>query len=234
MALYLEVVEGDNLGAKFKIFPGVRIGRSAADIILDDPRVSGLHAQVEKNAKEQLVLLDKNSSNGLWINFRRVKRVTMLPGVTFSVGKSVFKVIDHIPGVQPGMLKGGAYSWQLVLLEAIHSLTLVDQVADLNKAALQPFHRPLQLKFILGLQAGREILIGFGPRLFGKSQADFMVQEPGLGDVFFSIEPLEDGALLKDNSLGQVKINKRVMSQCFLKNGDEVSLGNTVIKIQYL
>ncbi len=231
MSLYLEIIEGTNLGSKFKVFPGIRIGRSQADIVLDDPRVSGLHAQVEKNNKGQLVMVDRNSSNGLWINYQRVSRVTLLPGVSFYIGKTLFKVIDYIPGISQALLKGG-FGWELQIMDAMQDVELQNKPEA--QQTLKAFKRPVQLKFTTGLHTGREILLGFGPRSFGKREVDFLIQEPTDHSVFFSLEPLENGALLMDQTLGQIKVNKKVITQCYLQADDEITIGNTIIKLSYL
>jgi hypothetical protein len=69
------------------------LGRSAeADVLLDDPYASEFHMRLVANEKG-LVLHDLGSTNGTYINGRRVTAPTTLRrGDTIQVGKTVMEV----------------------------------------------------------------------------------------------------------------------------------------------
>ncbi|MEV4760419.1 FHA domain-containing protein [Micromonospora sp. NPDC049559] len=69
----LTVVDGPMRGASFRIRPGRRtIGRGEdADILIEDRRVSRRHATVELDGG-RAVLVDAGSTNGTWLNDRRL------------------------------------------------------------------------------------------------------------------------------------------------------------------
>jgi len=73
--------------------PHVCVGRAKRnDILIADPTVSSVHAVFEGEG-EHLVLLDQNSSNGTFINARRVEpgeRVTVTSGDCLRFGGRVF------------------------------------------------------------------------------------------------------------------------------------------------
>ncbi|MFY1687626.1 FHA domain-containing protein [Plantactinospora sp. WMMB782] len=75
----LTVTSGPLRGASFRLRPGVRrIGRSdGVDVPLDDPLVSRWHATVEL-AAGRVLLTDRGSTNGTWLNDERLAGHTEL------------------------------------------------------------------------------------------------------------------------------------------------------------
>jgi hypothetical protein len=89
----LELTVGDKVEKRFIINPlGVKIGRTApADIIISDPRVSRLHCRVEL-AGDQLRVHDLNSTNGTYIDSKRVHDEALLDiGSVLQVGNVSLK-----------------------------------------------------------------------------------------------------------------------------------------------
>lgn len=89
----LELTVGDKVEKRFIINPlGVKIGRTApADIIISDPRVSRLHCKVEL-AGDQLRVFDLNSTNGTYIDSKRVHDAALLDiGSVLQVGNVSLK-----------------------------------------------------------------------------------------------------------------------------------------------
>jgi hypothetical protein len=76
---WLIVKSGGRYGHVYKIKPGAIIGRDMrkADMVVDDEKVSGLHAKIIiKN--EQFVLLDLGSSNGTHLNGQEILGATAI------------------------------------------------------------------------------------------------------------------------------------------------------------
>ncbi len=89
----LELTVGNKVEKRFIINPlGVKIGRTApADIIISDPRVSRLHCKVEL-AGDQLRVHDLNSTNGTYIDSKRVHDEALLDiGSVLQVGNVSLK-----------------------------------------------------------------------------------------------------------------------------------------------
>lgn len=89
----LELTVGDRVAKRYIINPlGVKIGRTApADIIIPDPRVSRLHCRVEL-AGDQLRVSDLNSTNGTYIDSKRVHDEALLDiGSVLQVGNVSLK-----------------------------------------------------------------------------------------------------------------------------------------------
>ena len=90
--LEINSVEGE-LEQRFVVSPlGIKIGRSApADVVLPDGRVSRTHCLVEL-ADDALKVTDLNSTNGTFIDGKRIEEPTMLPtGSIMRVGNVVLK-----------------------------------------------------------------------------------------------------------------------------------------------
>ncbi|MFM7076279.1 MAG: ATP-binding protein [Planctomycetaceae bacterium] len=88
----LFVIQGRNLGARYDLdaFDGpVSIGREAGNLVqLDDNEVSRRHAEL-RPADGAHVIVDLTSSNGTFVNGRRVERAALAPGDQVLVGRTV-------------------------------------------------------------------------------------------------------------------------------------------------
>jgi hypothetical protein len=62
-----------------------RIGRSSdADIVINDPAISRLHAEITIGS--EVVLRDLNSTNGTWFNGERISEIVLTESCTFKLG----------------------------------------------------------------------------------------------------------------------------------------------------
>ncbi len=80
-------------GLDFTVDDAVVLGRSPeADIVIEDPYASEFHLRI--NAKEgRLVLSDLGSTNGTYVNGRRVSTpVDLRRGDALQIGKTVMEV----------------------------------------------------------------------------------------------------------------------------------------------
>jgi Inner membrane component of T3SS, cytoplasmic domain len=75
----LTVISGPMQGASFRLHSDTcLIGRDdGVDILVEDIRVSRLHAVIERS-RNRLVLADAGSTNGTWLNDRRLQRAAEL------------------------------------------------------------------------------------------------------------------------------------------------------------
>jgi pSer/pThr/pTyr-binding forkhead associated (FHA) protein len=89
----LEVVEGNRKGEVFPLFPGKKIslGRDAADILLDDSKISRHHADIEW-VDGGFLFQDLQSTNGSFINDKQVGRQRLALGDTVRLGETVLRV----------------------------------------------------------------------------------------------------------------------------------------------
>ncbi|MCB9027370.1 MAG: FHA domain-containing protein [Bdellovibrionaceae bacterium] len=96
MSLYILVKTGEDSGIRFKIQPGLKIGRKNADYIIKDTSASSLHAQIHKSSSGDYLLFDCKSKNGIKINGLREGVVPLKPGVNFSIGTTEFEVVKDL------------------------------------------------------------------------------------------------------------------------------------------
>ena len=72
----LTILNGDRAGEKLGLGgSGIRIGRESAicEIVLENPKVSRLHAEVV-SIDGKVLLIDRNSSNGTYVNDQKIDK----------------------------------------------------------------------------------------------------------------------------------------------------------------
>lgn len=233
MAYFLEIIEGTDIGSRFRIGDGTKIGRTTGEILINDPKVSSLHAQVEKDGRGQLLLIDRGSSNGLRINGQKVQRVALLPGVKFQIGRTTFKVVELFkdPGhVAIEKSSTNSKDWRSVLKSQIPRLDSENQAAILP---VLPFSPALRLNFVEGIQAETSVVLGYGPRQLGADVLDIELQEPESPDIAFELFPDDGKILFKTRYPQKVLLNEQPISSDYIKEGDEIRIGRSLIKVVF-
>lgn len=85
----LQSSESETGPLTFRVSPGsIRtVGRAPiADLILDAALVSRIHCRLEAN-DETLEVIDLESTNGVFVNGKRVSRAHLIPGDRLKVGR---------------------------------------------------------------------------------------------------------------------------------------------------
>jgi hypothetical protein len=92
------ILNGERAGERLGLGgPGIRIGREASvcDIVLENPRISRLHAEVVFEAG-RVVLIDRASSNGTWVNDKKIDRRFLEDGdIIYFGGRNAIAVAYH-------------------------------------------------------------------------------------------------------------------------------------------
>jgi diguanylate cyclase (GGDEF)-like protein len=90
---YLIIFIGLDGGKRHKIKRGkMTLGRSPkADITINDQRVSRIHCIIEW-VGESIIIEDKGSTNGIYVDSQKVTHAPLLPGVSIQLGQSVMKI----------------------------------------------------------------------------------------------------------------------------------------------
>ncbi|HEX3032548.1 MAG TPA: FHA domain-containing protein, partial [Bacillota bacterium] len=85
----LTVIAGSAAGMKFPLIKDVStIGRKEGnDICLQDPNISRVHARIEQ-VEQDFTLIDMGSTNGTYINGKRVVKALVKPGDNIKLGKT--------------------------------------------------------------------------------------------------------------------------------------------------
>ena len=90
---YLVIYIGNDSGSRHKLKSGfITIGRSPeADICIEDDRISRIHCVIER-AGHTITIEDKGSTNGTYVDARKISRARLLPGVPLQLGHSIMKI----------------------------------------------------------------------------------------------------------------------------------------------
>ncbi|MBN2693060.1 GGDEF domain-containing protein [bacterium] len=88
-------IEGYDIGRSFKIITSmILIGRSeACDIVLASDSVSRKHAVIQKHNGDYIIF-DNGSTNGLYVNYQKVKSQILKDSDTIRIGAYVFKFLE--------------------------------------------------------------------------------------------------------------------------------------------
>jgi len=92
--IYFRVLSGPDSGKVFDVSTGgsFLVGRSKADLLLSDPKVSERHAEVKIFGPEHYYLVDLASTNGTFLNGVRIDRRKFGHEDEIRVGDSLLKV----------------------------------------------------------------------------------------------------------------------------------------------
>jgi len=229
MALYIELLDGPSAGQRYRLNSGVKIGRSKADILINDPKISSTHAQVEKDKNGQLILVDRDSANGLVIGSTRVKKVILLQGVRFKLGNTSVKVVQLFGEEQPEEEKE-PQDWRETLTMQIPKIQTANSP---NPIAIAAFVPALRLDFKKGTQASEKMVIGYGPRKAGSEGLDIEILDSSAPSVAFELIPVNGNVRYVTQHPKTVLLNGNSVSSDILNEGDRIEIGKTVITIKF-
>lgn len=78
----------------------VSVGRDAGDVAVHDPGASSRHAEIDF-VDGEVTLRDVGSTNGTWVDGRRITSQRMEPGVRFRIGASEIELVRVAAAVSP-------------------------------------------------------------------------------------------------------------------------------------
>jgi len=98
----LHVTRGTDSGRLFEVSleSAVSLGRAEGnDIVLQDVAVSSQHCRIRPSSDGGFELFDLKSTNGTWVNERRVSRHKLAAGDSIKVGETILQFrMDHMKG----------------------------------------------------------------------------------------------------------------------------------------
>ncbi len=233
MTLFLEITAGELKGTRAALREGFSIGRKRGTLTIRDSKLSSLHVLVEERKDGSLWLVDAGSSNGIKIDSGRVRELKLEGGVTFTLGRTDFRIINseevaeegaEAPVVEPTVTRDW---WHWIQ-------TLAARGKKTTQSALrevQAFEPNLKLKIVRGPQAGTEWTLGYGPRIVGSASVDLTLEDISLPGVCFKLLPERDGIRFKNETEKEVKLNGKWVETELLQNGDTIDIRNTQIQV---
>ena len=102
----LQSVDPEDAGLTFRLLPGTlkTMGRAPrADFVVDAALVSRVHCRFTLNDTDELELEDLGSTNGTFVNDRKVMKTTLSDGDKLTIGRVKFVVNSesNTPGGNP-------------------------------------------------------------------------------------------------------------------------------------
>ncbi len=234
MAIFLEVISGSNIGLKFEAKAGLKIGRSLGDVHIDDPRLSALHASIKSSEKGRLFLVDRESSNGIKVNGKRVDKVLLTPGASLQIGSTILIVLEEAAAEELDLNVPidpvPELSWQDLIRRELPSLGLRNLKPETEPVV---FKQVFSLRVIEGYQQDQEFVLPYGPRSFGLACLDFELIDPLAPPLAFQIYPNADGdPVFKTDHAESVHLNGISSPTENLQNGDIIRVGSTLIEVR--
>ncbi|NJP07066.1 MAG: FHA domain-containing protein [Chloroflexaceae bacterium] len=91
--------------------PDITIGREGCEVVIDSPQVSRFHAQIDRQADGSRTIRDMESTNGTFVNGKRITRHLLKQGDIIQIG--AFKLVYNITSLdrydQQGALRIDAH-----------------------------------------------------------------------------------------------------------------------------
>lgn len=200
------------------------IGRKQADIILDDPKVSARHAEIQRRG-QKFHLVDHKSTNGTFVNRQQVNELELEDQDVIEVGLSTlcfFADIREFHGeaeetsaaTRPKNFEGESKSGEYTM----------------TKTVVQP---TLELEQIEGPEVGKRVSFKRSHITVGRSDADLIVLDLDVSRNHALFEVLgKNFIFLKDlDSTNGTFVNGKKIRTEKISAGDLVSFGNTKWKV---
>lgn len=240
MSYRLFIQSGPLQGRSFPIQDGSVIGRSSADISINDPKMSGRHAKFVLGTDGEITLMDLGSTNGLQVGGKKLTQVVLYPGLIVKIGGTLFQIQGEGPPAQPEpslqppsppiIRPKQTKVWSDFLAD--FSLKATKNVRE-NLTELLPFNPLLVLTVTRGIQSGEVWHFGYGPRQIGLSSLDFHIFDESAPPLTFTVTPQGSLAKFSTDFPDQVRLNGHSVSAELLKSGDEICLFSSTIKVSY-
>lgn len=221
MRLYLEFTEGPIEGKKFSLTTTTSLGRGEANIQINDPKLSVIHAFFKYSERKGWKVIDNKSRNGIWVNGYKEIEYVISDGSVLQVGSN--KIVCRI--VDSGKLK----------LSGVFKAWLDSMVQDLKngknpKVAVKP---EMRLKVIQGAQFGETWDIFYGPREAGREHSDICLFEERAPEKAFKIEMKGHYAYFATEHENIVKINNLSLKSKQFAPGDVISIGESLLLVEF-
>jgi pSer/pThr/pTyr-binding forkhead associated (FHA) protein len=204
------------------------LGRKSADIILDDPKVSSLHAEVRREGAG-IVLADLESTNGTLVNKLPITKVELTDQDVIEVGSSTLCFfVDsrdfHGPTeeTQAGSRRKEDTQSQDFKAESLTTTKTISQMV-------------VRLEILEGPQTGKKFKLKKPHITIGRNETDLVLMDLDVSRVHALIEVLgKSSVFLKDmgSTNGTLVDGKRIQSEK-MSSGDTFVVGSTRLKLTF-
>jgi pSer/pThr/pTyr-binding forkhead associated (FHA) protein len=216
------------------------IGRKRGDLILEDPLVSGAHAQIRAK-DDHWVVQDLGSTNGTMLDGRLIREAVLTPGAELSIGSTVL-VLFVGEGAQPGAPRAPAAPRQEVAWLLDDELVEVRGSADRTRGTGDVIDQDLRLppglnavvEVVNGEDTGRVFRFTRGNITIGRKLGEVPLSDLEVSRRHAVIEVFgRDMIFLRDlGSTNGTYHNGRKVGVSALQSGDTIGVGRSVLKLQ--
>ncbi len=220
MRIYLDCIEGPHKGQKYSLSEKTSFGRKEADVLLNDPKLSGIHAYFEFSEDSGWSVVDNKSRNGVWVNGLKESRMVLKDGDLILFGSTKFVV---------RLLEAGAFQFSekfQVWVQALYKKLVNAQ------PAIQEVKPELRLKVVQGIQYGQTWSIFYGPRKAGRESTDICLYDEKAPRNSFEIQVKGKYAYFYTENEAVVRINNRSVKEKQFTPGDVISFGDSQILVE--
>lgn len=221
MKLYLEAREGPLKGKKVHISRSIYVGRGEAELLINDPKLSGIHAFFEKQSNGAWLIIDKESRNGVWVNGHKESQRTLKDGDSIQLGDSVFIC---------RFLETSPHKYSKKFQKKIQDFVREAQDGAFELKEVRP---EMHLKVIQGVQYGEEWQIFYGPRQAGYQGLDICLYDEKAPEEAFEIQVKGGYAYFHTNHEDIVMLNDKNVKSKQFKPGDIISIGESLIQVEF-
>lgn len=167
MGLHFKILDSTDpsiIAKSIELKEGLIIGRAKGHLIIEDDKISSVHAEIQANNQGEMFLVDKDSRNGIKVQGKRITKLLLSPGTVFQIGNTLVEVI--FKQVKPKIVKSEVSGSDDIHEQAFE---LLDGMEVYKFKARKPifFERPIKLNVIQGLQLNQGWQLEYGPFKFG-------------------------------------------------------------------
>lgn len=235
--------------------PRLVLGRRKADVVLNDPEISGQHAELLWDG-QVLRVKDLGSTNGTFVNDKQIQEQVVTTGELITLGRTVFLVtlpslgggvelplssaVPTRPHIPLGIYEG--ISWTRTVSAELEDRALPD--SELNGTEvfdtqtpdfrlLLPPNTVLQLEFLAGPEKGRTVSLEQGNLELGRQDTVVVVADKDVSRRHVAIDCYgRDQMFLRDlGSTNGTYLNGEREGFARLQSGDTLVLGKNVLQV---
>jgi len=131
----------ETLHLKLEALDSFKIGRSSkCDIVLDDPKMSGVHCRIDLEPNGKVMIKDLDSSNGTWLSTSKIIHHNFKLGDIIRIGQTYLQ-IDASELTPAERIKIGKNE-----VKGVDNTTVNRQVKDLQKELKKQAEENLSLR----------------------------------------------------------------------------------------
>ncbi len=223
MLLHFKIIDSSDpkaIGKSICIKQGLIIGRARGNLIIEDERISSVHAEIQTNNQGDFFLVDKDSRNGIKVQGKKITKLLLDNGTLFQVGNTLIEVV--LKEEEPDLPETSDDDSLAKAIEFIENT----KISEFKSKRPVFFRKPIKLIVIQGIQLNQSWQIEFGPYKFGSGCVGGLLVSDNMPLEVFEIYEVSSGKMvhvLTEQRI--VKLNTiPLASDSLVDNGDILSI----------